>query len=417
MDSLVSTSDGGVVAAGYLLGKATLGGTEVDFGLEGGLLMKVDAQGKVVWTVATRGGAQGSNQRSHFESVAVDAQGNVVAAGWVIDEVSLAGTPIKAAGWGALILKIDPTGKVLWTKLLDGPGDDQASGVTIDAQGNILVAGDSSGTLDLGGGETTAIGTYDLFTVRLDADGTPLSAGRFGAPGKSLRVPSLSGDGTRACLSVVSFSGPAEVSFGATKASGDLFLMRLDASGTPLWSKGFGTNVGANIVSCPDAQHIALGGTFQGGSLDFGGKVLTMKDSLLAANMFVASFDGDGNHIWSNAPQGEGLTGLRALHVDTTGRITATGAFEGMLDLASPSGPMTSAGKLDVFVAQFAADGQTLSTRSLGGPGLDAGISLAVGASGVVVGGNGGTVSKDPSGGLVFADSGTSSSAFLVSLP
>ncbi len=84
----------------------------------------------------------------------------------------------------AFLVKVSAGGSPVWGKAFgnfNGPATGN-SAVSIDAAGNIALAGTVSGTIDFGAGVVTATGTSDAFLAKLDPDGGYLWAKTFGAP-------------------------------------------------------------------------------------------------------------------------------------------------------------------------------------------------------------------------------------------
>ena len=79
---------------------------------------------------------------------------------------------------------------------------------------------------------------------------------------------------------------------------------------------------------------------------------------------------------------GGGIDSPGGVDVGPFGNVYVTGAFQGTIDLGS--GPLTSAGGYDVFVASFTADGRPRWSRSFGGPDFEVGDGVAVDGDGNV---------------------------------
>src|SRR5215831_17457361 len=74
----------------------------------------------------------------------------------------------------------------LWTRAVAGPDDMKVTSIVHDPSGDLLIAGEFSGTIDFGPPgllSLTASGTKDVFVARQDREGRFLWARRFGGSG------------------------------------------------------------------------------------------------------------------------------------------------------------------------------------------------------------------------------------------
>jgi hypothetical protein len=88
-------------------------------------------------------------------------------------------------------------------------------------------------------------------------------------------------------------------------------------------------------------------------------------------------------HTWSARFGGAASDAPRGIALGPDGRLAVTGFFTGELDLGT--GPMTSAGKTDAFVAVFDAAGAVQWAQRLGGAHEDAGNAVAFDHAGNVI--------------------------------
>jgi uncharacterized delta-60 repeat protein len=153
---VVFDSDGNVIVCGWL-----------DMTNEGkdAALAKYSPAGDLLWE-RTYGNQPGSDDR--FLKVAVDASGNVYAAGYT-DSVGNSNDYLTA--------KYDASGIIQWARRYDGPanGDDKPAGLAVDRDGNVIVTGKSMG-----------FGTgYDYATVKYSPSGQELWVRRYNGVGDS----------------------------------------------------------------------------------------------------------------------------------------------------------------------------------------------------------------------------------------
>lgn len=151
-----------------------------------------------------------------------------------------------------------------------------------------------------------------------------------------------------------SFSGTVDFGGGplTCAGNGDIFVAKFDADGNHLWSQRFGDE---KWERSDDVALDGSGNVFVTGSfdgtVDFGGGPLTSAGSL---DIFVVKFDAGGNHLWSRrfGDFGDTTSGFdESVAVDGSGNVYITGPFSGTMDFGG--GPLTSAGDLDIYVAKL----------------------------------------------------------------
>ncbi|MBW2734767.1 MAG: hypothetical protein JRH20_20460 [Deltaproteobacteria bacterium] len=151
-----------------------------------------------------------------------------------------------------------------------------------------------------------------------------------------------------------------------------------------LWSTHMGSvDYDQSYDIAVDASgNIFVIGTFRG-TVDFGGGP---RVSAGARDIFLASYTSGGAHRWSKRFGGLTEDFGQALTVDRSGNVTITGYFEGTADFGS--GPFTSAGRNDIFVASYDSNGVHRWSKRFGGSTYDGGYALAVdGSDNVIVSG------------------------------
>jgi Bacterial Ig-like domain (group 2) len=185
-----------------------------------------------------------NNQEGH--RVATDSAGNVIIA-------AISGDPLVSENRSAVggasevqIFKMTPYGGIIWARNIDGAGDENVTGITIDARDNIFIAGravDSS----LNGLPTA--GGFSGWAASYSADGTQrwlqqwqdayYSTAEFIALGPNRELYVLGSTSTAAgYVGGTAFSYECTDIESATNDCGDLTLRRLDPdSGALLWSQ------------------------------------------------------------------------------------------------------------------------------------------------------------------------------------
>lgn len=125
-----------------------------------------------------------------------------------------------------------------------------------------------------------------------------------------------------------------------------------------------------------------VGGYFQS-STTFGSTTLTSSST----DLFVAKLDKSGAFSWATGFSCPSSSVLYAVATDSAGNVYAMGHYQVSLTLGALS--IATTGSFDVFVAKIDTNGQPVWLKTLGGTGMDLGLTLAVDRNDVVyVGGS-----------------------------
>merc|ERR1711981_815986 len=108
------------------------------------------------------------------EALALDSEGNALLAGWTSG--SLDGNS-NAGGQDIFIMKFNASGSWQWTHMRGGPYNDNALAIALDSKGNAFVAGHTSSSLD--GNSLT--GGSDIFLMKFE-HGTTTTTTKTTAP-------------------------------------------------------------------------------------------------------------------------------------------------------------------------------------------------------------------------------------------
>ena len=108
--------------------------------------------------------------------MAIDANGNVVIAGYFQGAVDFGDGPVVSVGnsYDVFVVKLDPNGGFLWKRVAGDGLPQYTYGVEVDASGNVLVAGAFYGALDFGTGAMLRMGIRGRDGIALEdhwADG------------------------------------------------------------------------------------------------------------------------------------------------------------------------------------------------------------------------------------------------------
>lgn len=227
-----------------------------------------------------------------------------------------------------------PFNTPLWVKGLGGSGSETGNAIAVDGDGNTYVTGKLNGTASLG---STSVTSTDVF--------------------------------------------------------GDVFVTKLDASGTLLWSKNFGgVNLGVGQGISVDASgNVYVTGHFQDnrplGSPSPNPNVLfgnTTFQNQGISDIFALKLSGtDGSVSWAKSFGGSGIDMGYGISADADGNSYITGTF------ASPSvtfgsTTLTNKGLNDIFAVKLDTTGNVAWAKNFGGSSNDSAFGISVDRNGGV---------------------------------
>lgn len=315
-------------------------------------ITKVDAGGNLIW--ARRVG--GPNDDYSFD-VFVDESGNVYIIGAFSGTADFdpgAGTfNLSSAGLfidDIFVLKLDTGGNLAWARKIGGADFDFGRSITVSAAGNVFTTGSFRGTVDFDPGPgtsflTSASGGNDIFISKLDAAGNFVWAKQLGGTGNDIGY-AVTVDDAEKVFTTGSFSTTADFDpgpsvFNLTEVNnGDIFISKLDATGSFVWAKGMGgtsSDVGHSI-QVDDNGNVYTSGFFHT-TVDFDPGPGTVSLVSVGFNdAFICKFDVNGNYLWAKGMGGTSDEESSGLALDEYGNVYATGSFESTVDFDPGSG-------------------------------------------------------------------------------
>ncbi|MDX1251207.1 MAG: SBBP repeat-containing protein [Gammaproteobacteria bacterium] len=322
------------------------------------------------WTGTKQFGTAGDDEA---KSITVDASGNVYVAGETWGGLNYAG------GGDVFVVKFNAAGVEQWNLQFGTVALDQAFGVAVDAAGNVYVVGRTYGGLH---GNTYAGGDGDAFVVKYNTEGVRQWTKQIGTTGGD----SINGVAADVNGNVYVAGGAGGSLNGNTYAGGDAdaFVAKYDALGDEQWLRQFGAggrdvassvavDAGGNVHVVGEVTGSLHGRAYVGGVYD----------------AFVAKYDATGTWLWTDVFGARvGVFGTsntdvaRSVAVDTNGNVYVGGWTTGALDGDTTVGNHALGSMGDGFVVKYDATGTSQWIRQFGTGFTDAVHGVAVDAVG-----------------------------------
>ncbi|MDP1726418.1 MAG: SBBP repeat-containing protein, partial [Bacteroidota bacterium] len=315
-----------VLAGSYTTGLASAGAYQTTLsGICDVIILKLNPSGMRLWSTY-----YGGNGEDAAYGMTLDASGSIYFTGSTNSTSGIATTgAFKTTNSGgnndAFVAKFSAGGFPVWATYFGDNGGDKAEDVSVDGNGNIVIAGNTN--------SYTGIATSGAFQS--------------------------------------TFSG----------GTGDGYIAKFNASGTALlWATYFGSNLVDNIFGlCTDTSgnifitgetnsvtNIASIGAYQ---VTFGG----IRDD------FIAKFSPAGMRLWATYYGGSDQEQAKDIISDLAGNIFAVGSSQSKNNIAiAPSYQDTNAGGYDAFILKINTSGIPLWATYFGGYAWDDGWGLSV---------------------------------------
>lgn len=302
-----------------------------------------------------------------------------------------------------------------WAKGMGGIDSDHGYSIAVDANGNTYIIGRFSATADFDPGtevfNLSPYGMFDIFILKLDADGHLIWAKQMGGSGNDYGT-SITLDESGNIYATGTFEGTADFDPGPgnlyLNASGwcDVFVSKLDADGNLIWAKQLG---GAdldevNSVAVSSNGEVYTMGYFSStADFDPGAGTFNLV-SAGAYDIYVSKLDANGDFLWAKQMGGTSYDIGSAVVLDATGNVYTTGYFQETVDVDPGTGVFTlsAAGNTDIYISKLDPDGNFVWAKQLGGLSRDNALTIALDKGGNIytAGRFSGTADFDPGDGV-----------------
>ena len=212
-------------------------------------LQKLNPSGDFKWAVGV-----GGDGNDHCHSLDIDDAENVYATGYfpyTVDFDPGVGTAnlTTAGNLDIFVLKLDSSGNFEWAKRMGGTGRDVGNSIRVDKSGNVYTTGYFEGTVDFdpGPGVTnlTSQYGYEVFIQKLNSAGNLVWVKQIKGTGYESGASITIDDAGNLYITgqfpeIADFDPDTGVVNLSTNGAQDIFVQKLDSSGSLLWAKQFG---------------------------------------------------------------------------------------------------------------------------------------------------------------------------------
>jgi pimeloyl-ACP methyl ester carboxylesterase len=281
---------GDVVVTGAVAGRGEFDGKVINEAGTGRPVFcaKYSPEGDLRWVTGSSGGFSGSGH-----GIGVDAAGNIFLGGNGSGTGQFGSLTLSSKGASALILKLDPSGRAIWSSLMPGTPSALYHEIAVDDEGRLWCAGMFKGGVTLGDQSWQSTGEKD-------SDGF---LAHFSADGKLRWSRAIQGPATDYCLGVATdgkgrsfvtgefselatFAGQSLKSRGAT----DIYTAAFTPTGELEWVITSGGEKGDNAYTMarhPDGRMVISGACIA--PAEFGGQAMASPGGPEAYGALLAS--------------------------------------------------------------------------------------------------------------------------------
>jgi hypothetical protein len=183
---------GEIVVAGFYTGSIQFGSITIASPSLDGFVAMADPSGMWLWAHTFQTVVNNSQELSQPEAVTIDQNGDVIVAGIHQGETDFGGTTFNVTESEVFIAKLDGTqGTLKWATSGGGVGNQIVSGVEVASTGDIYVSGVTFGNMIFGTNSYVPVGNSDSYFITFDASGVVKTLSGIGTPNMDTQVGTM----------------------------------------------------------------------------------------------------------------------------------------------------------------------------------------------------------------------------------
>lgn len=290
----------------------------------------------------------------------------------------------------ALLIRLDSTGGIEWALRLGGNGTETVRDLEVQGQFLYAAGSFSSKKIDFGDGPPVNHGLKDLVVLKLTLEGETVWS--FAAGSDQDEEATALAVGTDGSVYVTGWFESQIVSFGdihlgtkddwcALTDCGDLFLLKLDPAGEPVWASRHGGVSGERslMLDLMPTGDLLIAGQYGSWEIDFGGEALHLMETICGPmfgclDLFAARITPEGGHGWSKGLGGDHLDVLTASAMAGDGGVWLSGYYSSSFFDWGGGEPLLNNSGTANFLGLLDAHGTYQHAHHMGAPGTAAAV-------------------------------------------
>lgn len=375
--------------AGYITGETAFNSTtSVPFAQGNGdiYVAKYSQTGALIWQKTF-----GGSYSDRAIDLAIGSDQNILVTGQFFGTVNFGGITLtsSANSKDIFILKLDPAGNVIWARKEGGDLAENAYGITVDNQNNVILTGQFQGTAPIGNTTFTSaidpntnLPSFDFFISKYDSSGNPLWSlngfAEYEDRGLAVAVDNQNN---------IFFTG--QFSKNLTFASNTYpnlgynigFLCKLNPTG----QLQFFNQLKAGMTNPYDLElntdnEVVVTGDFLGNMTYYDATGSHPIQNTYDKHLFILKTANNGNYIWDYTLGSNNEVSARAVSMDPHKDIFVTGYFKCDLSQIQDTAKATfnSVGFKDGYLLKINNNGQLEYIKHFGGKMDDEGHGVAI---------------------------------------
>lgn len=295
--SVAETADSCFILGGYSESGITGDKTEESLGFFDYWIIKVDAEGDIIWQNTI-----GGSDYDFLSSIIQTSDGGFLAGGHSLSGISGDKTEVCLELEDYWIVKLDASGNIIWQNTIGAAGEDLLKSVVQTTDGGYLLGGQSNSSNQDDKNEPS-LGGSDFWIIKVDANGNIIWQNTIGGSNSDHFMSAIQTTDGGYLVGGYTNSGISGDKTEANQGQLDFWILKLDSIGSIIWQNTIGGNLDdvlQALIETSDGGYL-LGGT---SSSDISGD--KTEEKVGGGDYWIVKLDAEGNIVWQNTIGGNG---------------------------------------------------------------------------------------------------------------